>query len=65
MIQVIHKKQKKRTKHCKCHHKLSRKGYIGLEAELMEKKIIVQNEKVDRKLLGVKPTKTNLATQQI
>ncbi|XP_042465813.1 uncharacterized protein LOC122048287 [Zingiber officinale] len=49
--QVIHKKQKERTMHYKYHHRLSRKGYIGLEAELREKKLIAENEEVDRSIL--------------
>ncbi|XP_042460666.1 uncharacterized protein LOC122044204 [Zingiber officinale] len=37
--------------HYKYHHRLSRKSYIGLEAELREKKLIAENEEVDRSLL--------------
>ncbi|XP_042443109.1 uncharacterized protein LOC122028152 [Zingiber officinale] len=37
--------------HYKYHHRLSRKGYIGLEAELREKKLIAENEEVDRSIL--------------
>ncbi|XP_042471674.1 uncharacterized protein LOC122053768 [Zingiber officinale] len=36
--------------HYKYHHRLSHKGYIGLEAELREKKLIAENEEVDRSI---------------
>ncbi|XP_042419139.1 uncharacterized protein LOC122007345 isoform X2 [Zingiber officinale] len=49
--EVIHEKQKERMMHYKYHHRLSRKGYIGLEAKLREKKLIAENEEVDRSLL--------------
>ncbi|XP_073129286.1 uncharacterized protein [Henckelia pumila] len=37
--------------HYRYHHKMSRKGYIGLEAELREKNIIAEDEEVDRSIL--------------
>ncbi|XP_073153042.1 uncharacterized protein [Henckelia pumila] len=49
--EATHEKQKERTMHCRYHHKMSRKGYIGLEAELREKNIIAEDEVVDRSIL--------------
>ncbi|XP_073303361.1 uncharacterized protein [Primulina huaijiensis] len=37
--------------HCKYHHRMSRKGYIGLEAELRNKKLVAEDEEVDRSVL--------------
>ncbi|XP_075504231.1 uncharacterized protein LOC142541628 [Primulina tabacum] len=48
---VTHEKHKQRTMHCKYHHRMSRKGYIGLEAELWNKKLVAEDEEVDRSVL--------------
>ncbi|XP_075480574.1 uncharacterized protein LOC142521230 [Primulina tabacum] len=37
--------------HCKYHHRMSRKGYIGLEAEHREKNVIAEDAEVDRSVL--------------
>ncbi|XP_073152087.1 uncharacterized protein [Henckelia pumila] len=69
--EITHEKQKDRTKHCKYHHRLSRKGYIGLEAELKEKNIIAKDEEVDRSVLWRKAQEdkagkiTNTETSEI
>ncbi|XP_042444003.1 uncharacterized protein LOC122029117 [Zingiber officinale] len=47
----LHPSWNERTSHCKYHHKMSRKGYIGLETELRQRKIFREDEEVDRSLL--------------
>ncbi|XP_042460684.1 uncharacterized protein LOC122044224 [Zingiber officinale] len=69
--EVIHEKQKERTMHCKYHHRMSRKGYIGLEAEMRENNIIAEDEEVDRSVLWRKAREdksgniTNVETSEV
>ncbi|XP_020417779.1 uncharacterized protein LOC18791159 [Prunus persica] len=50
-ITEIHELQKESCSKCKYHHRTSRKGYIGVVEELVDKKIVAKDEEVDRALL--------------
>ncbi|CAL8135790.1 unnamed protein product [Prunus armeniaca] len=50
-FEVVHSEQSQRREKCEYNHRLSRKGYVGLEDELKE---TIPGEEIDRSLLWKK-----------